>query len=413
MRGFGMRSDLFEGIRVLDLGMVHAGVAAGYMMGDLGAEIIKIEDTKTGDNARAMASIFGSKMQVKGRAVHFELSNRNKRGLVLNLKKDEGREVFYNLVKKSDVFCTNFHPDTLKKLGATYDILSKINPRLIYVVSSTFGLKGPRGHVRRGYDVIGWAYSGGMWAAGERDSDEPQWVVGAMIDQLTAVYAAYGISAALFHRERTGKGQKLEISLAGSAINLQAMAINAVGLGAGGYKRQARKRALNPLSNHYRCSDDEWILLCEVQSGRFWHEFCEMMGLKDIENDPRFVDFTARSKHRTELVKILDKTFATKARKEWLDIFDKSTSSMAYSPVNRWTDLLEDPQVLENKYIVPFDHPVLGPVKVPGFPIDFSECPQSIRREAPEYGQHTEEILKEMGYSWEDIGRLQDEEVIN
>lgn len=406
-------SDLFAGIRVLDLGMVHAGVAAGYMMGDLGAEVIKIEDTKTGDNARGMATIFGSNMQIQGRAVHFELSNRNKKGIVLNLKKDEGREIFYKLIRESDVFCTNFHPDTLAKLGATYEILSEINPRLIYVVSSTFGLKGPKGHVRRGYDAIGWAYSGGMWAAGERDSKEPGWVVGGMIDQLTAVYAAYGISAALFHRERTGKGQKLEISLAGSAINLQAMAVNAVGLGAGGYKRQARKRAINALSNHYRCSDDEWILLCEVQSSRFWHEFCEMMGLESIEKDPRFADYAGRNKNRMELIEILDKTFATKPRKEWLDIFEQSRTSLAYTPINRWTDLINDPQVLANNYVIPYDHPVIGPVKVPGFPIDFSDCPQSIRREAPEYGQHTEEILLEMGYSWEDIARLQEQEVTN
>lgn len=406
-------SKIFEGVRILDLGMVHAGVASGYMLGDLGAEVIKIEEPKRGDSARGMTVVFGGAMSVKGSPVLPELSNRNKKSIALNLKTDKGKEIFYKLVEKSDVFVTNFHPRVLEGLGATYEILTKYNPQIIYASTTPFGLRGPKKGTERGYDPIGLAYSGAMWGAGERDTREPQWIVGGWVDQTATVFTAYGIAAALFHRERTGRGQKIETSLAGSAINAQAMAINAVGLGASGYKTQARKRAINPMANHYRCADDEWILLCINQSDRFWHEFCDVMGVQEIEYDPRFTNAQTRSQHRTELVEILDETFASKTREEWLRAFEAKEVGFAYSPINRWTDMLTDPQALENRYVVDFDHPVLGPVKAPGFPVWFSDCPAEIQRQAPEHGEHTEEILIEvLGYSWEQIAELKDKQVI-
>lgn len=406
-------NKIMEGIRILDLGMVHAGVASGYMLGDLGAEVIKIEEPRSGDSGRGMTMLFGAQMVVKGRPVLPELSNRNKRSIALDLKKEEGRQIFYNLVKKSDVFVTNFHPSVLKGLGADYEDLVKHNKKIIYAICSAYGLNGPKKDIRRGYDPIGLAYSGAMWGVGERDSGEPQWIVGGWGDQSAAVFTAYGILAALFHRERTGIGQKLEISLLGSAINIQAMAVNAVGLGAEGYKRQARKRAINPMANHYRCADDEWILLCINQSDRFWHEFCTVMGLEKYEKDPSYINDRARSQHRMEFIQILDKKFAEKTSAEWLSIFEKNGATFAYSPINRWKDLVSDPQVMENQYMVDYDHPTIGPVKLPGFPVLFSETPAKVERQAPEHGEHTEEILLENGLSWEDIAQLKERGIIN
>lgn len=407
-------NELMSGIRILDLGMVHAGVASGYMLGDLGAEVIKIEEPEGGDTGRGMTTLFGSQMVVKGRPVLPELSNRNKKSIALNLKSEEGKKIFYQLVAKSDVFVTNFHPTVLENLGASYETLSKYNPKIIYAICSAYGLHGPKKDVRRGYDPIGLAYSGAMWGVGERDSGEPQWIVGGWGDQSAAVFAAYGILAALFYRERTGKGQKLELSLLGSAINIQAMAFNAVGLGAEGYKRQARKRAINPMANHYRCADDEWILLCINQSDRFWHEFCNIMGLEKEENDTRFVDAQTRSKFRMELIQILDQTFARKSLNEWLALYESRNASFAYSPIKRWAELIDDPQVLENQYMVEFNHPVIGQVKLPGFPVLFSETPAKIQRHAPEHGEHTEEILIDLcKFSWEEIAQLKVKGVIN
>ncbi len=406
-------SKVFEGVRIVDLGMAHAGIAAGYMMGDLGAEIIKVEDSVRGDSSRGWSSQFGAQMAVKGHSLNFENSNRNKKSLSLNLKKTEGKEILYQLVKKSDVFITNFHPIILAELGATYEILVKHNPRIIYSQTSAFGLKGPRKDVRRGFDLVGQAYGGIMWASGDRDADEPFWTVGGIIDQTTAVFAAWGIASALYHREVTGKGQQVETSLLGSAINMQPMAINAVGMGAGGFKRQARKRARNPLTNNYKCADGEWMLVAEPQSDRFWSEFCTVLGLKNLINDPQYSDYEKRSKNRIKLIEILDAAFASKTRAEWLKIFDGKGMSFAYSPINRWTDLFDDPQVLENQYIVPLNHPVLGDVKMAGFPVKFSNCPAEIQSSAPQFGQHTEEILVGLlGYSWEQIAHLKDEQVI-
>jgi crotonobetainyl-CoA:carnitine CoA-transferase CaiB-like acyl-CoA transferase len=407
-------NKMLEGIRIIDLGMVHAGVASGYMLGDLGADVIKIEEPVRGDSGRGMTTLFGAQMVVKDHPVLPELSNRNKRSIALDLKKEEGKEIFYKLIEKSDVFVTNFHPSILKRLGADYKDLIQHNPKIIYAICSAYGIRGPKKNIRRGYDFIGLAYSGAMWGVGERDSNEPQWIVGGWGDQSAAVFTAYGILAALYYREKTGKGQKLETSLLGSAINIQAMAFNAVGLGAEGYKRQARKRAINPMANHYRCADDEWILLCINQSDRFWHEFCAVMGLVELENDPLYLTEKERSKHRMELIEILDNTFKEKTLAEWLSIFEKSKASFAYSPINRWNDLLTDPQVLKNQYLVDFNHPAIGPVKLPGFPVLFSETPPKIQRQAPEFGEHTEEILIELcGFSWEKIAQLKELGVIN
>ena len=405
---------MLEGIRIVDLGMVHAGVASGYMLGDLGADVIKIEEPHRGDSGRGMTTLFGAQMVVKEHPVLPELSNRNKRSIALDLKKDEGREIFYKLIEKSDIFVTNFHTSVLKRLGADYEDLVKYNPEIIYAICSAYGNRGPKESFRRGYDPIGLAYSGAMWGVGERDSKEPQWIVGGWGDQSAAVFTAYGILAALYHREKTGKGQKLETSLLGSAINIQAMAVNAVGLGAEGYKRQARKRAINPMANHYRCADDEWILLCINQSDRFWHEFCTTMELTELEKDPMYQTERERSRHRMELIEILDNTFKKRTLAEWLDIFEKKNASFPYSPINRWKDLITDPQVMENQYMVDFDHPSIGPVKLPGFPVLFSETPAKIERQAPEHGEHTEEILLELcDFSWEKIAELKEREVIN
>jgi len=413
VRREGNMDKIFEGIRMLDVGMVHAGVASGYMLGDLGAEVIKIEEPVRGDSSRGMTTVFGSHMSVKGRPVLPELSNRNKKSITLDLKKEEGRGILYKLVEKSNVFVTNFHPIVLEGLGASYETLVKHNPQIIYAICSAYGIRGPKKDVRRGYDPIGLAYSGALWGVGERDTGEPGWIVGGWGDQSAAVFAAYGIMAALFHQLKTGKGQKLEVSLLGSAMNSQAMAFNAVGLGAGGYRRQARKRAINPMANHYRCADDEWILLCINQSDRFWPDFCEVMELGEVETDPRFLDAQLRSQNRTELIKILDERFVTKARAEWLNSYEAKKVGFAYSPINRWTDLLNDPQALANEYLVDFDHPVIGPIKAPGFPVLFSETPAKIQRQSPEHGEHTEEVLLDvLGYSWEQISELKERGVI-
>jgi len=381
------------------------------MLGDLGAEVIKVEEPGRGDHMRGAVSLWGASMALKGRIVGFELANRNKRSLTLNLKSEAGREILYKLIERADVFLTNFPRRTARELGLDYESLSRRNPRLIYAVAHGYGSRGPWGE-KRAFDPIAQALSGAMWAAGDRDWPEPTQFIGGFFDQLGATLLAYGIMAALIARERTGEGQEVETSLLAGAIHQQAMNVNATFLTGRGMARHSQKRARQPLSNHYRCADGKWIIIAEPQSDRFWGEFCRAIGRPDLEHDPRFDTALKRRETYAELIPILDEVFASRPRDEWIKHFDELGCRFAYAPVYDLTEAIYSPQAQENEYVVDFDHPVFGRVKQVGCPIRFSKTPARIYREAPELGQHTEEILLELGYDWEDIARFREEGVV-
>ncbi|MEE8173852.1 MAG: CoA transferase [Dehalococcoidia bacterium] len=400
------------GIRVLDCASFQAS-AAGYMLGDLGAEVIKIEDPVRGDNYRGMTQMYGDAMSLPGgRLAGFESANRNKRSITLDLKNERGRQVLRGLVERSDVFYTNLRKSVMCQLGADYRTLVRYNPRLIYAASSVYGPEGPLAE-KRGFDQTAQARSGLMFAMGDRANPEPVQVMAGICDQMAAIILAHGVVVALLVRERLGFGQEVEVSLLGSSIHLQATGINVASLRGKPWVRHSRTRTRNPLSNHYRCADGKWLLLSELQSDRVWPEFCHALGLEALADDPRFATaMGGRREHATELIAILDKAFATRDRDEWVSIFEKRGVEFAYSPVHDYNEVLSDPQALENEYITDFDHPVFGRIKLAGCPIKFSETPAQIYREAPEHGQHTEEILLEEGYSWQDISQLREEGAI-
>jgi len=402
---------VLEGIRVLDWTIFQQGPVASMLLGDMGADVIKIEERTGGDLGRGMMRVAGA--MIGGREVarnpYFEAGNRNKRSLTVDMRKDKGREIIYKLVGKSDVFVQNFRMGVDERMGMDYDTLSKYNPRLIYAHASGWGPKGPdRGDPSADYTGI--ARSGLMTIAGEPGMD-PVPVQGGIADQTGAVMTALGVLAALFVRERTGVGQKVDASLLGGMTFLQGHPVVFCTMANIWGMRIARKSAGNPLWNHYKCGDDKWIALAHLSPDKFWPLLCRAMGLEELEKDPRFDSMDKRMKSCQELIAILDKRFATKPRDEWVKIFKKH--GIIFSPVNNTLDLTQDPQVLANDYVTVFDHPVFGPIKTVGFPIGLSKTPLSIRREAPEFGQHTEEILTELlGYSWDDVARLKDEQVI-
>jgi len=386
------------------------------MLGDLGADVIKIEHPVQGDAYRGMGQMYGEAMNFAGgRHAGFEAVNRSQRSITLDLKQDKGREILYRLVQPADVFITNYTDEVAHKLGAGYDALSQRNPRLIYAASSTYGPSGAWAG-RRGFDQTAQAYSGLMFAMGERDLREPVQSVGGIADQMGATVLTMGILAALLARERTptGRGQKINTSLLGSALHLQAIGVTVASLRGKGWSQHARKRTKNPLTNHYRCADGKWLLFSEIQADRFWPEFCRALGLDALIDDPKFATaMGGRRDNADELIDILDRTLATRPRDEWIRHFDEQRAPFSYAPVNDYADVINDPQVLANDYVIEFDHPAAGPVKLAGYPIRFSDTPAHIAREAPEFGQHTEEVLQELcGLSWEEIAALRDEGIV-
>ncbi len=402
-------SGPLEGIRILDWTIWQQGPVSTAMLGDLGAEVIKIEERVSGDPGRGLIRLYGTAMGWKGRNFYFENNNRNKKSITLDLTKDKGKDVVYRLVKKSDVFVQNFRQGVAARLGLDYNTLSRYNPRLIYATASGYGPKGPDSGAPT-FDLIGLGRSGMMFASTEPGLP-PQRFRGAIADQMGAIMLAYGVLAALVARERLGVGQEVDVSHLGSLIALQGLNLAQTLIMGREQPQQPRTASGNPLSNQYRCADDKWIAISMLQSDRYWPAFCQALEIEELEKDPKFENMDKRAENCRQLIAILDKVFATRTREEWMTIM--KGKDLIFGPVNTLSDLENDPQAIENQYVVDFNHPVFGPIKVVGIPVAFSKTPGSVRSEAPEFGQHTEEVLLELGgYSWEEIVELRDQEVI-
>jgi crotonobetainyl-CoA:carnitine CoA-transferase CaiB-like acyl-CoA transferase len=398
-----------EGIRILDWTIWQQGPVSTMMLGDLGAEVIKIEERVGGDPGRGAMSIGGTGVSGQ-RNYYFEANNRHKKSLTLDLKKPEAKKIVYKLVEKSDVFVQNFRKGVPAKLGLDYQTLSQYNPRLIYASASGYGPVGPDSG-EPSFDYMGLARSGIMNAIGEPDMD-PLSIAGGVADQMGAIMLAYGVMTALFTRARFGIGQEVDTSHLGSMMALQGLNL-ACRLTLGKeFRRPHRAKAPNPLYNHYKCGDGKWICLAMIQADRYWSDFCKALGIQELEKDPKFATMAVRGKNSEELISSLDKIFTSKPRDEWMSIL-KNGGDFIYTVVNSINGLPDDPQMLANDYVVPYDHPAWGPIKVVGVPVRLSKTPGDPKAPAPEFGEHTEQILLDLlGYSWEDIGKLKEQEVI-
>lgn len=398
-----------SGIRVIDCTQWIQGPVSGLILGDLGADVIKIEERSRGDPARGYQEISKSTVIPIQRNFVIDACNLNKRSLNLDLRKVNGKEIIYKLIETADVFIHNFATHVPEGLGIGYDTLSCYNAKLIYAELSGYGSRGPL-KSEPAYEQAAMARAGMTYLIGEPDSPPGIWVSGVG-DQIAGTTAALAIMAALVARERQGIGQKLELSLLGSMVWAAMGPISMKLMTGEEFPRRSRSKPPNPLINNYECSDGKWINLIHMQPDRYWSTLCKALGIEELEEDPRFKDMEVRGKHTEELVSILDKHFISKSSDEWFKIF-RETGELIYGPVQTISEVINDPQVLANDYIVDFDDPVWGPGKVVGFPCQFSETPPSIERRAPEFGEHTEEILLELGYSWGEILSLKDQQVI-
>ena len=405
-----------QGIKVVDWTIWQFGPVAATMLGDLGADVVKIESLD-GDPGRAVFSASGVDRSLPaGRNAYFEANHRNKRSIALDLKKTEGVEIVHKLVADADVFIQNFRKGVAERLGLGYESLRDINPNLIYASGSGYGPVGPDSS-SPALDSAAQARSGLMYATGP-DGVDPYPVQGVVGDQIGGITLAWGILAALVARSIHGAGQRVDTSHLSSSIWLQGLAVS-MGL-LTRHKPDSeinltynppRTDAYNPLANYYKCADGRWMMLANFQADRYWSSFASALGLDDLIDDPRFADTISRGENRHELIPILDRIFARKTYNEWADILERS-GDFIFSPVQTLTELPDDPQVVANDYITEVEHPDLGLVKLANHPVNYSQTPHSIRSVAPELGQHTEEVILELGYTWEDIARLQDGGVI-
>lgn len=399
-----------DGILVLDWTIWQQGPVSSAMLGDMGADVIKIEQRGTGDPGRWLIAAGGTDTSDRPNW-YFEANNRNKKSITIDLKKPEGVEVVRALAEKADVFVQNFRKGVAARLGLDYAALCERNPGLIYASATGYGPEGPDS-AEPSFDHLGLARSGIMKAAGEPDMP-PLTVTGGIADQMGAIMLAYGVMTALVARERHGIGQEVNASQLGSMAYLQGLSLSMKLMAGLAMPRTFRKRSFNALWNHYRCADDQWLAFAMLQADRYWPDVARVIGRPELVDDPRFVTMATRAEHAEECVAFLDEAFAGKPRADWIRILREDDSDLIFTVVNSVDDLPDDPQVKANDYIVEFDHPQHGATHMVGVPVGLSKTPGSVRSAAPELGQHTEEILLEtLGWDWDRIGALREKKVI-
>ncbi len=400
------------GVRVLDLTIWQQGPMTTALLADWGADVIKIEGPDSPDPGRSLVRY---ETTPGGPNAYFETHNRNKRGIVLDLKSQAGRDVFYRLAKDADVVVQNFRPGVGERLGLGYDKLRDLNPRLVYCQASGFGLKGPDAQ-RPALDPLAQARGGLMSVTGEPDAP-PTRTFGGMADQTSAFLLGFGIMMALYHRERTGEGQMVDGSLLQGILALQAFNLTSYlmsGTYAGSPIPRVSRKLTSPIWNHYRCADGKWVMLSMAQIGRYWPIFRETM--KEATGETYGPEEMSVAWLRTNaadllaLIPRLDEAFATKPAADWVSLFRQH--DLLIEVVQEYGEIGADPQVIENAMLQTLEHPAHGALQVVAAGVNLSETPSTIRTPAPEFGQHTEEVLLEAGYVWEQIEALRDAGVI-
>jgi len=390
-----------EGIRVLDLSRVLAGPLCGALLGDLGADVLKIEDVAGGDESRTWPP------QRDGESGSYLTNNRNKRAIALDLKAPEGKAILLELARRADVLVENFRTGTMESFGLGYEVLDAANPRLVYCSVSAFGRSGPRA-AEAGYEALMQAFSGVMSITGEPDSAPVRCGISAL-DIMTGTLCAFGAMAALMQRQATGLGQRVDGSLFDTAVGLlNFQAQNHLLTGVVPKALGSAHPSLVPYRN-FRCRDGQWVFL-GGGNDRLWQRIANALGLAAMVADERYATNLARVAHRDEVEAAVAGAIARHDRDEVLAMLAKAGAPA--TPVNDVAQALSDPQAAELAALRPMHHPKLGEIPVVGMPMRFSRIDPAIRRPAPSRGEHTDAVLAELGYTRARIDELRARRVV-
>ena len=390
-----------EGIKIVDLSAALTGPFCTQLLADFGAEVVKIEPPGKGDMLRAFGPPY-----LEGESPYFLLTNRNKRGITLDITKEKGREILIRLAKDADVLIENYRPSVKKKLKIDHDTLKAMNPRLIYCSISGFGQTGPYAE-RAGFDPIAQGMSGIASITGWKHTG-PVRVGVAIGDSLGGIFATYGILLAIIERQRSGEGQRVETSLLEGLISV---------LGFQAAKYFATGERPEPLGNDHGMvspygtfkTKDGFINIAAGNQG-MWERLAKALGLGHLIQEERFRTVPDRVTNRSELGKLLEQKLTEKTTKEWGEILNEV--GVANGPILHIDEVFQDPQVLHQEMLIEMDHPTIGKIKNIGFPAKLSRTPAAVRRSPPLLGQHTEEVLRELGCGPREIEDLRREGVI-
>ncbi|MDP6981083.1 MAG: CoA transferase [Myxococcota bacterium] len=390
-----------EGVKVVEMGVWVAGPAAGGILSDWGADVIKIEPPGLGDPGRSFASLLGGDLDMNP---IFEMDNRNKRSVILDLGKPEAREVALELIDEADVFITNIRLAALERLGLDPEAMAKRNPRLIYGAITGYGMAGPD-RDRAAYDIAAfWARSGIANALTGPDMPSPPFQRGGMGDHGAGLALAAAVSAALYSREKSGRGQIVSTSLLRQGIYTMSFDLS-VNLRFGVEIQAADRKVMgNPAMNCYQDRDGRWFWIVGLDPDRHWPPLARAVGHPEWIEDERFATTPARAQNAGELIAMIDEIFATKTRDEWAEVF-AGEPDFWWAPVQNYGEVLADPQVHASGAIVEVPDGEATTL-LPATPADFAGTPWTARSMAPGHGEHTEAVLRERGRSDEQISAL-------
>ena len=394
-----------QGIRILDLTRAMAGPYCTMMLGDLGAEVIKVERPGRGDESRGWGPPFvgQSDDNLSGESTYYLSVNRNKRSITINLKNSEGQEVIQRLASSCDVLVENFRTGVLEKLGLGYEDIKKLNPRLVYCSISGYGRTGPYAD-RPGYDVIIQAEGGLMDITGPVDGP-PSRVGVPIVDITTGMIAATSILAALHARDQTDEGQLIDVSLFDTQTALLSNVASSYLIGGADPLRTGNDHPNLAPYGAFR-AQDRWLVL-GVANEHQWKTFCEVIDRQDLHEDVRFKTNGNRIAHRTELGEILSEVMASRTASEWLGAL--RNAGLPCGPINDIAAVFDHPQVQARDLVLEVEHPNAGPIQLTGFPYKLNQTPAELRYPPPLLGEHTEEVLTEMlDYSKEDVARFKE-----